>query len=376
MKSIVTINMISLLMLLMSCNKNGVSPVEDKILEVLWTAPLYLVEGPTQPSIIDESTLIVSGDLNLTSIDIGDGSINWTTEINGISGLLNQEVLHASKRNLLISNHNNEIFIWNSITGEKINQIGENEGISVHQLGYPTLTNTGFAFTGDTVNAYHFNWQGDIKYSIKTDPWVSRSIAFDNGRLYLGSRENIHGGLTLGNITAFDSETGDSLWQYNTHNGGFSYTADIIIEENTIYGGTIGNSPNSELVSLDANTGEIIWKQTDYVWARNLALGPRNVYVNTGGSIAAFDKLNGVYRWRVEWLGTDYFKPIYLGGYVYHTRTSELLIIDDGNGEIVHREQVPEGNGFFWNVTAGIDKIFVQTNTHIIAYEPWHLRKD
>jgi outer membrane protein assembly factor BamB len=325
---------------------------------------------------MDKSSLVVSGDYNLTSLSTEDGSINWASEIDGISGLLNQEVLYSSTQNWIISTHFEDVLVWNSITGELQYHLGEKQGIVVHELGYPALTNNGYAFIGDTVNAYVLDWSGEVKFSINIEPWVSRSIAFQNETLFLGSRDNIHGGLTLGNITAFDSETGDSLWQYNTQNGGFSYTSDLVIENNMIYGGTIGNSPNSELVALDAATGVVIWKQTDYVWAQNLSLGSQHVYVNTGGSLVAFDKGSGSFQWRVEWSSFDNYKPVYLEGYVYRIGTSELLIIDDATGEVVHREPVPDGNGYFWNVSAGTDKIFVQTNVAVIAYEPWHLRGD
>lgn len=108
-------------------------------------------------------------------------------------------------------------------------------------------------------------------------------------------------------------------------------------------------------------------------FTRNTSLGPIHFYVNTGGSLAALNKQNGELEWRVEWLSTDFNKPVYLEGYVYHVRDTELLIIDDTNGEVVHREPVPDGT-FFWHVAASSDKIFAQTSNQLIAYQPWHLR--
>ena len=49
---------------------------------------------------------------------------------------------------------------------------------------------------------------------------------------------------------------------------------------------------------------------------------------------------------------------------------------DAETGELVHEEPLPTGNGYLWRLAVSEDKLFAQTSRHIIAYEPWHLRKN
>jgi outer membrane protein assembly factor BamB len=193
--------------------------------------------------------------------------------------------------------------------------------------------------------------------------------------LFIGQRKTIHGGLTQGRIRAFDASTGDSLWTYQTDNGGF-YTR-TFVQDGVVYGAAKGNSPLGEIVALDSETGQQIWvyNEKDRAQAQNLSMSEKNIIANTGGGLTAIEKTSGDLSWRVDWLGYGDNKPVYLEGYVYHARYSEILVIHDASGEIVHREPVPSGERYFWHLTAGADKLFAQTDATITAYEPWHLRE-
>ena len=173
--------------------------------------------------------------------------------------------------------------------------------------------------------------------------------------------------MTQGRIRAFDASTGDSLWTYQTDNGGF-YTR-TYVQDGVVYGAAKGNSPLGEIVALDSETGQQIWvyNEKDRAQAQNLSMSEKTSLLIQGRTNR--NRTSRKWSWRVDWLGYGDNKPVYLEGYVYHARYSEILVIHDASGEIVHREPVPSGERYFWHLTAAADKLFAQTDATITAYE-------
>lgn len=341
-------------------------------LNMIWQIDTNIIDAPSAPPlIVDDSVLIITGELSLRAQRISDGKTKWKSEIDGKNALDTKVLLLQD--DTIVSAHKNKILGWNKIKGRIILEIKEQDKVSVFPRGRNTVVDNGFAFIGDTLDAYVINASGKIRFRIDVD-FGSLSSGYVNQKVYLGQTKTINGALTLGRIRAFDSQTGDSIWVYNTNNGGFNES--ILIKGGILFSGSFGNSPLNEVVALNAETGEVIWRyESDYIYTRAFALGPEHVYVNTGGSLAALNKQTGELEWRVEWLGTASTKPVYLGGYVYHTNYSELMVIDDKTGSVVHREPSPDGTAI-WHLAASSDKIFAQTSRQLIAYQPWHLREE
>jgi hypothetical protein len=51
-----------------------------------------------------------------------------------------------------------------------------------------------------------------------------------------------------------------------------------------------------------------------------------------------------------------------------------FYIHDVNTGELAHREPTP--GGFIWHFAVNENRLFVQTDRQLIAYEPWHLREN
>jgi len=346
------------------------SPVEAGLQE-LWSYE-YEVVGDAPP-VISGDTVYASGGLYLFALKEADGALIWQAQIDDDSELKGEKLL--IRGNQIVANHRINIRGWNKETGELEWQFDYPDGIEPRQNGNHSITQNGYAFvafdrrflTLDMMGKQILSKQMDREYGIL-------GITYAHNNLYLGQRNTVNGALTLGRITALDAQTGDSLWVFDTDQGGFTWAAPIV-EDGIIYAGSIGNSDGEIAIALNAETGEEIWRQTEFIWTFNSALGPEHFYINTSGSLAALDKKTGNIDWRAEWSGSAHSSPVYLAGYVYFTNYSELLVINDETGEVVHREPVPDGT-FFWHLAVSSDKLFAQTSRQLIAYQPWHLREE
>lgn len=347
-------------------------PSSQDTLEVDWSYEFEHQGSPEPiPFIVGDSLVIISSDGQIISLYINNGSLKWNSESLNEFSIHGKEFL-LNKKNLF-ANHISQLFNWNVENGERKWSFPIEDPLTLFNIGTHASTNYGFAIAAGSNQIFTIDFEGNIVFR-KNIEYSSGYISHYENKLYLAQGKTIHGALTLGRITVLNAQNGDSLWAYNTDNGAFNIAP--IIEDEIVYAGAIGNSLLNEVVALDAETGEVIWKQAhDYMWTRAFALGPENVYVNTGGSLAALDKETGIINWRVEWLGTASTRPVYLGGFVYLTNYGEILVIEDETGEVVHQESSPDGTTI-WHLAASSDKLFAQTSRQLIAYQPWHLRDD
>ena len=362
--------------LFISCIQPTYSPPEEvEELKIFWHKETNLIDAPdAQPLVIEESKLIYTGELELVAIDSKNGDEIWRGIIDNERALVCEKLVFDEKRRRIITNHKKDIKIWDSETGESIVTLTKEDGVQSFNLGRHAVLEDGYAIIGDTLDAYVINPDGSIRFSVQFE-FASAGLAYLNNKLFMTMGKTITGALTKGKIIAFDVQTGDSLWSYITDNSGFT-RAEPIISNSILYAGTVGNSPENTFVALNSETGELIWEfSNSEILTRSFVLGPKYVFVNTGGKLIALNKINGQKVWVFEWNSSaGLIKPVYLEGYIYHSDHNRLFVIEGETGELVHEEPLPEGGGFFWHVAASSDKVFAQTSNQIIAYQPWHLR--
>tara|TARA_R110002126_G_scaffold291610_1_gene454243 strand:+ start:171 stop:1283 length:1113 start_codon:yes stop_codon:yes gene_type:complete len=363
---------ISIFGLLASCFSSPTDePKKDVELLQLWSFE-HGTAGDAPP-IIHEDKIIMSGGLYVYALNEETGEEIWKAQFEDDSEL--QGRIFLINGNQVAVAHTDKIRAWNISDGALEWEFDYDiNGLKPRLTGKHISYSDKYGFTSERSRFFILNMSGGVEQiKLLDNKYGVQGLAYSNSKLYIGQKNTVTGALTLGRITAFNSETVDSLWVFNTDKGGFINVAPIV-ENGIIYAGSFGNSPTDIAVALNAETGEVIWEhESDFIFTRNSALGPKHFYINTGGSLAALDKQTGVIKWRERWLGTASTKPVYLGGYVYFTNYSELMVIDDETGEVVHREPSPDGSTI-WHVAASSDKIFAQTSRQLIAYQPWHLR--
>lgn len=355
------------------------SPPEDTrkntVLTVLWATETDIIVAPTfNPYIIDNEKIIYAGEIQLVSLNTKDGTEEWRGEVNGEEALRSKTLQH--NENLILSAHRGSILGWSKKDGEQVIKLTREDGILVFDRGRNLSIDNGFAFVGDTLDAYIINSDGSTRLTIDVD-LQTRGLAYEDQKLFLAQFEDIHGLLSIGKIRAFDTQTGDSIWTYSTNKSGF-LTAGPTIEDGILYAGALGNSPEHVFVALDPKTGAVIWEYiNEEIYTYSFAMGAKNIFVNNGSAIIALDKKTGVQVWKYEWISASILvEPVYLEGYVYHSDHGKIFILDAETGELKHEEFVPKGNGYFWKLAVSKDKLFAQTSSQLIAYEPWHLREE
>ena len=341
---------ISIFLLSISCLGSPTEPPTKKDVELsqLWNFEHGTV-GAAPPIIYDDK-VIMSGGLFVYALDEETGDEIWKQQFED-DNILKGQVFLINGNQVVVA-HIDKIRAWNVMTGNSEWEFDyDTNEVKPRLIGSHISFEDKYGFTSEQSKFFTLNKCGqlisikelDKKFDVQGLPLIKKTCPLS------------------------------MLSSYNTEKGGFINVAPIV-ENGVVYAGTIGNSPTDIAVALNAETGEVIWEnETDYFFTRSTNLGPKYFYVNTGGSLAALNKENGKLEWRVEWMGTDFNKPVYLEGYVYHVRNSELVIVQDSTGKVVHREPVPDGT-FFWHVAASSDKIFAQTSRQLIAYQPWHLR--
>lgn len=342
-------------------------------LKILWHFDYELAGYPESSPLIIENTVFMIGDEFLNSLELETGKLKWRSLADPDRALRGKKILNLDEH--IVIAHYDYIRSWHKDSGKELWRFDYSKDLEPRLNGNVCVTENGFAFNSFKGLFFVLNKLGglDLVKELHSDYSVM-GLGYEEGRLFIGQRKTVTGALTLGRITALDAQTGDSLWAFDTDQGGFTWSPPIV-ENGILYASTIGNSPGEIAIALHAETGEEIWRQTNEVYTFNSALGPDHYYINTSGSLAALDKQTGRINWRVDWEGSDFNKPVYLAGYVYHVRDKELLVIDDANGDVVYKERVPDGT-YFWHVAASSDKIFAQTSRQLIAYQPWHLRED
>lgn len=367
-----------LIILILTCPSESQKNDPNENLKVIWNTSTNLIDTPqSELLIIDNFRLIYSGEEDIIALSLETGELKWKGEIEGWRDLQSYEMLYDSEHNWIISPHFENLIVWDASNGDKVYELIESEtGISISTASRHTLMQNGYAMVGSPTDLNLFSWDGKLKLS-QTVPWTSRSIVFSASKLFIGQRNTVHGGLTQGRIRAFDAATGDSLWVYQTDNDGFHTR--LYVHDGNVYGGTRGNSPNSEVVALDAETGEIIWQYiTDnpLEYADYFLVADDYVFTRGTGYAFALDKQTGERLWGFGWGSSTSVNMVYLEGYLYLSNRGAVYVLDAETGELVHTEPSPSGDGYIYKLGVSEDKLFVQTGASIIAYEPWHLRGD
>jgi outer membrane protein assembly factor BamB len=317
--------------------------------------------------VINNEHLIYSGERELlTAISVDDGSLVWKSDIYDGRALRTSQLLYSEQYHRIYGNHFENFMIWDASTGTlEFEHADSLDGFNTSRAGFNTFLDDGYAVIGKPTDFYVFNWNGTLRDEYNID-WRSKSITFHSNMLYTGQTNTVHGGLTQGRIRAFDASTGDSLWTYQTDNDGF-YTR-TYVQDGVVYGGTKGNSPNSEVVALDAATGQVIWQyvaENTLEYSENFLVTDNYVFAKGSGYIFALDKSTGERKWGFRWTSSSSVEIAHLEGYVYVTNMGKIFVLEEHTGELVHTEPVPSGERYFWHLTAAADKLFAQTDATI-----------
>tara|TARA_R110002049_G_scaffold249330_1_gene423720 strand:+ start:27 stop:815 length:789 start_codon:yes stop_codon:yes gene_type:complete len=231
-------------------------PEEAKELLELWRYDHDLVADPLLLNLND--TLFNSGGQDLFAVDANTGKEFW--KVQAVDSFSLGGRVFISSGDQIVTNQRNRTIAWNKKTGSFLWQTIYDDRLDEPRLtGNHTATPKGYAIATNSNRVLILDKQGTITYTKKLDRNFRISgVSYYEDKIYINQSNTVHGALEEGRITVFDLQSGDSLWAYDTQNDGFFEQP--IFENGVLFAGTRGNSEFSEIIALDAKTGNVIWK--------------------------------------------------------------------------------------------------------------------
>lgn len=353
-----------------SCSKSD--PLYDETKEpqmgLLWS---YDTEHSSaflgEPLLLDKYVFI-SGGLGLHKVSNVDGTRIWYSPTEGTaSSLFNFRFNHDDKT--IIGLKPDYVVGFDKETGaiqyethiaDSIHLLDIGLGAKFQNIAFYTSSYTGNLIAID-ISSGEIQWMYKFSFSL-------RNInVFENGDLLI-PYEDVHSEEPLSYtavIGRWRPSTKAWVWQYKLNGqGAFSYDYPLI-ENNIVYTGL-----TSGFAAIDAETGSGIWRAYNQMRVSSFfALSDDAIFINAGYFAYALDRHTGNELWRTQELGPASSTRIhYKNGYVYWGHHNGIAIFDAKTGELVHAQR-PEFGGYIWTSSMGPDRYFVQTSTHLLAYE-------
>ena len=168
---------------------------------------------------------------------------------------------------------------------------------------------------------------GTLRWQYETGDHVTSSPAVIDGVVYVGSWD--------GYVYAVDTTSGDLIRRYGGVADGaplwYASGAPLAVEEGVVY---YGNNVN--LLAVDADTGDLIWRTEVYMGGSSFGVGDGVLYFRSlGDYLYAVDAVSGELLWRYETGGSVTHSPAVVDGVVYFgSQDDYLYAVDAVSGEL------------------------------------------
>ncbi len=339
-------------------------------LHVLWQYAYDLDGGaPKVRPLVYRNQIITSGDNNITSLEIENGTIIWNTPLNHHTSLRNRTFGVSGKT--LVGSVLNQTLAWNIETGIEKWRVHFEDSLTYSDLSGITATEEKFIGFGTSGELYKLSLDGEREID-----WIdirSYESTYSAGQLFITHRSPpLAGELQYGVLQSINLRTMGVNWVYETPGYGYVTRIAPLIDKNTLFAGTADGASYMKhaFFALNANTGEEIWKR-EGIFTYSAVLVGDYIYVNDAAGIYKLRKMDGGIEWYSDFRAGAGTAPIAYGyGFLYAPHAGTMHVVDAETGEIVHRFSPPDGS-YFWRVTAGAGRIFAQSNRHLYAFAPW-----
>jgi outer membrane protein assembly factor BamB len=356
---------------ILSCGKheNPINQNKEPHLGLLWGYNTEFVSSFLgAPKLIDEF-IYISGGLGLHKVSNISGDRIWFTPVQGTESSLMSErfisnevtILATKPNNIFGFDLNNGTIKWNTIIPDSMYLLPIGMGAKFDNSAYYTSVQ-GYIFDID-INSGNLN-------NIFKFPFKIRNInVFDNGDLLIPYEEELSQEPPYpyrAVMGRWRPSTQEWIWEYELNGGGNFSIRYPQIENNIVYSGLT----NAGFIAINATTGQEIWKTIDINLVSGFhVLTPDTIFVSALSFLYALDRHTGKVLWESENVGTSENTRIhYKNGYVYWGHGNGIYIYDAKNGKQVLFQR-PEHGGYIWTSAMGLDRYFVQTGTHLLAYE-------
>jgi len=290
-----------------------------------------------------------------TSVEIPSGYLNKSLDIQITSTFNNGEKAYASNT-FLYTNISSPIVegnAWNTLlsnaqhtgqntvtTGSDLNLVWTNNMRANIFMTSPVIAESKvfIASTDDNINpksaiAAFDRKTGKELWKYPTRNSVKNTIAYSEGIVAAQDAES--------NLYIIDANTGKLKWEKKLDNSSYPYSSEgLTIENNILYAGT-----GLSLTAFDLNSGKSLWQNTG--WKKNeaatttLTIGG-DVLINGSqwGALYANNKNTGEFLWKIseDGMSDRGSSPTYHEGKLYVISRKSLFIIDPSNGNILEKK--------------------------------------
>jgi outer membrane protein assembly factor BamB len=346
-------------------------------LKLLWFYPytnesisLSIISG--SPTLMNKNSVVIFTDGNLTSLNIESSEENWKYKLPESSPIVSNTIIHDRQAIFIKHDKLNSGVIINKSNGEVIETFTANDIVFFDFIN-DSFSDNDFYLTGNNRNVFVFSKEGVFEKEIKFDKKITSVSYFKESVIsthtYRDSDRAQHPNNAFGKIISYDLDADSVNWEYDNEYGGYTY-APILLENGIIYAGSTDGI--NEFTAINAETGEVIWRRLGQEsWA--YTLGTNAIYINDGTDLVALNKADGRKLWQTSFRGRGFAQSnvAYLDGYVYHSHSGALHVLEAITGEIVHKISISPDGSQFYNLSAGYGKVFVQSDYALYAYKAW-----
>jgi outer membrane protein assembly factor BamB len=356
--------------LVWSCTKSNFnSQTKESHLGLLWSYDTESVSAPFAEPLLLDDAIFITGGLAMHKVSNSDGSRIWLSRTEGTASSLqnariiyNEQTVVGLKPNFIVGfSKENGTIQWEIQIADSLYLYTISLGALFKTTAYYTSVQ-GYLFDID-INSGNLN-------QIYKFPFKIRNInVFENGDLLIPyeqilSEEPPYPYRAV--MGRWRPSTKEWIWEYELNGGGNFSIRYPQIENNIVYSGLRG----AGFIAINATTGQEIWKTIDKDLVSGFhVLTPNTIFVSALSFLYALDRHTGQLLWKSEDIGTSESTRIhYKNGYVYWGHNNGIYIYDAKTGKQV-LFQSPEHGGYIWTSAMGPDRYFVQTSTHLLAYE-------
>jgi outer membrane protein assembly factor BamB len=231
-------------------------------------------------------------------------------------------------------------------------------------IAAPLTVEQGIFAPNSSNNLYALDLQGNILWTFPTTGplWATPTADPACKCIYLPSMDHT--------LYSIDAQTGKQIWQ--TQDLGGSIVGTPAYESGMLYTGTFAN----ELLAINANNGQVIWKTPtdDWVWGGPILYNNILYFGDLNGTFYALDPSNGSIKWHQQFDGAITQSPLVTDDKIYFVTDAGSVFALDLNGKTINTTNLGEKIKLFASPVKAGDLILVavaQTGTDelLVAFD-------
>jgi outer membrane protein assembly factor BamB len=229
-----------------------------------------------------------------------------------------------------------------------------------HYIAQPLITEDSIFAPNADGNLYALNFNGSLRWQFSTERalWASPTANEDCDCIFVASMDH--------SLYSLDAKTGNEIWKTPDLGGALAAPPTFGTDGN-IFIGTSGN----QMLALDAKTGNTRWSfdSEGWIWSEAAMENGTIYFGDLKGYFYALEAETGREIWRIQTDGAILSKPLVLGDRIFYTTDTQTVYAIDLNGASLW-ERETDAKVYAPVVSAGDFIVVATTNSEkpLIAY--------